>query len=222
MFIQAKTAGPVQAIDIQLSSARENAEAAISKSATDYVTVEEKKVRPVIDRAASRLHTDFNIEFAVPDFTLKLRQHDASFEPEQESTTHYRSETRTTTERRWYTLWVYPHTVTETVRVPYESTAYIVRPDSITLELRNSLRRRVDEIQADLSGHVKQALTDTIKRYYDNVDAFLRRYREILEQSAEDNSLAEQEQQELRQRLEKYREETVAVQATMRSFLDAS
>jgi GTPase SAR1 family protein len=222
LFIQAKTAGPVQAIDIQLSSARENAEAAIGKSATQYVKNEEKKVRPVIDRAAARLQVDFNIEFAVPDFTLKLQQQDASFEPERESTTNYRSETRTTTHRRWYTLWMYPHTITETVSVPYESTTYVVKPDAITVELRNSLRRRVDQIQADLSGHVKQVLADTIKRYYDNVEAFLLRYFQILEQSANDNNQSAQEQQELRLRLDKFHAETVAVHSAIRVFLDAS
>jgi hypothetical protein len=201
MFIQATTAGPSESIKIQLAAAREKAEAEIGRAATEYVTAEGKKVQPVIDRAAASLKDAFNIRFTVPDFTLTVSDADVSVAPEHHSSSWTTTATRTTYERRWYTAWLYLHEVTETYEVPHYSSYYTVSVKALAEDLRTSLHARVDGARAELSGQVRQALTVRMTDYHSAVEAFLLRYKKILEQSARDNLLQEREQQELRDRL---------------------
>ena len=204
MFIEATTGGPRESIKLHLSSARERAEAEIGRAATEYVTAEGRKVQPIIERAAASLKDVFNIKFTVPDFTLTVSDADVSVAPEHHSKSWTTTETRTSYERRWYTAWLYQHEVTESYEVPHYSSYYTVDVKALAGELRSSLQAAVAGARAELSGQVRQSLTVRMSDYHGAVEAFLLRYKQILEQSARDNQLEERKQQDLRERLGGY------------------
>ena len=215
MFIQATTAGPGTNIDIMLGSATETAEAEIGRAAREYLAAEGKKVQPVIDRAAASLKDAFNIRFTVPDFTLTMSDADVSVSPEHHSSSWTTTETRTRYERRWITLKVWRHKVTETVQIPHSSSYYTVSAKALAEKLRASLRDRVAEIRAELSGQVRQDLADRMTEYYKEVERFLLRYKEFLEQSARDNQLVGQEKQDLCDRLDAYHADAADLQPAL-------
>jgi GTPase SAR1 family protein len=222
LFIQAKTGGPSAAIDGFLASAREQAELEIGQSAAKYVAAEGKKIRGIVEKAAAELKTDFSIAFTVPDFVLTVSASEGPAGPERQSNTHYRTETRTRTERRWYTLWLKEYVVTENVEVPYSSTSYVVKFDTLAKSLRKSLQKRLDAIGAELSSHVRQALEERVQQYYDAVDAFLARYRNILAQSAKDNGLADHEKRDLLRRLTEFHTAATAAKNAIEEQLHAN
>jgi hypothetical protein len=212
MFIEATTGGPRESIKLHLSSARERAEAEIGRAATEYVTAEGRKVQPIIDRAAAGLKDVFNIKFTVPDFTLTVSDADVSVAPEHHSQSWTTTETRTSYERRWYTAWLYQHEVTESYEVPHYSSYYTVDVKALAGDLRSSLQAAIAGARAQLSGQVRQSLKVRMSDYHSAVEAFLLRYKQILEQSARDNQLEEREQQDLRERLGGYLADALELQ----------
>jgi len=215
MFIQATTAGPGTNIDNLLLRASEAAEAEIGKAARQHLAAEGKKVQPVIDRAAAGLKDAFNITFTVPDFTLTMSDADLSLSPERHSESWTTTETRTRYERRWITLKLWRHKVTESVEVPHSSSYYTVSAKALAEKLRASLHARVAEIRAELSGQVRQELAARMTDYYDEVERFLIRYKEFLEQSARDNQLEGQAKQDLCGRLDAYRVDAADLQQAL-------
>jgi GTPase SAR1 family protein len=215
MFIQATTAGPGTNIDILLASAIQAAEAEIGRAAREYLAAEGRKVQPVIDRAAASLKDAFDIRFTVPDFTLTMSDADISISPERHTESWTTSETRTSYERRWYTLGMWRHKVTETVHVPHSSSYYTVSTKALAEQLRASLHARVGEIRAELSGQVRQDLEARMSEYFDEVERFLLRYKEFLEQSARDNQLVGKAKQELCARLDAYHADAARLQTEL-------
>jgi hypothetical protein len=216
MFIQATTAGPSATIELRLGHAREQAEAEIIAAAGRYLAAESSNIEPVLERAADSLDAQFNFKFRPPDVSLTLSEAPEMAAPEHQSRSWTTTETRTRAEYRWYTLWAWPHQVTETVSVPHSSSYYTVDISVLADNLRGSLRDRVTHIHAELSGQVKQVLVSRMTEYLNEVEAYLRRYQKLLQQSAKDNQLQEQERKQLREVLDGFLAEAVALQGALR------
>jgi hypothetical protein len=119
-------------------------------------------------------------------------------------------------------LFLKEYEVTETVEVPYSSTSYVVKFDALAKSLQGSLQKRIDGIEIELSGHVKQVLEERVQQYFDAVDAFLDRYRKILAQSAKDNGLADHEKQDLLRRLTEFYTAAAAAKDAIQEQLNAN
>jgi GTPase SAR1 family protein len=201
-FIHTHMVQPRRELEDALDTARSRIESTLRESALQYVKAESAKVRPIVQRAADRLKAEFDIAFAVPDLSLPTGSIAAAAAPESETRTTQRQEEREVHRRSYRTVWLWKSTFTETVSVDVTDTTYLVRADTLTKTLRDSYGAQVNGIRASLTSHVSQVLVDQINEYYDNVEAFLQRYRDILDQSAQDNALQEREQSDLRGQLE--------------------
>ncbi|MFC1405168.1 MULTISPECIES: dynamin family protein [Streptacidiphilus] len=201
-FIHAHTVQPRRELEDALATARSRIESTLRDSTLQYVKAERAKVQPIVQRAADRLKAEFDIDFAVPDLSLPTGSVSATTALESETRTTQRQEEREVHRRSYRTMWLWKTTFTETVSVDVTDTTYLVRADALAKALRDSYTAQVNGIRTSLGSHVSQVLVDQINEYYDNVEAFLQRYRDILDQSSQDNALQEQEQSDLRRELE--------------------
>ncbi|WP_190620682.1 dynamin family protein [Streptomyces venezuelae] len=201
-YIRLRTLEPKPRLDAILERSRKRIESSIGSSARRLVQQESELVRPVVERAAARVKDDFDLAFTVPELDL-------GGSGLAESPIVPQAETRQTTVeverevygRSWRTLWMWRTTYSRTVEEVTEEHAYVVSVDALADSVRQSFHTCLHEIEEALSSHVKEMVTVQVDHYYDGVEAFLQRYRGILQQSAEDNELEELKQNELRENL---------------------
>ncbi|GAA2638784.1 dynamin family protein [Streptomyces spororaveus] len=201
-YIRVRTVEPKARLDTILERSRKHIELSVGASAQRLVQRESELVRPVVERAAARVKDEFDLTFTVPELDLQGSVvAETPIAPEAE-TRHTTVEVeREIYGRSWRTLWMWRTTYLKTVDEVTEEHAYVVAVDALADSLQKSFHTCVHEIEEALSGHVRDMVTVQVDHYYDGVEAFLQRYRGILQQSAEDNELEELMQNELRENL---------------------
>lgn len=201
-YIRVRTLEPKARLDTILERSRKHIELSVGASAQRLVQRESELVRPVVERAAARVKDEFDLTFTVPELDLQgSAVAETPIAPEAE-TRHTTVEVeREIYGRSWRTLWMWRTTYLKTVDEVTEEHAYVVAVDALADSLQKSFHTCVHEIEEALSGHVRDMVTVQVDHYYDGVEAFLQRYRGILQQSAEDNELEELMQNELRENL---------------------
>ncbi|MFE9477211.1 dynamin family protein [Streptomyces spororaveus] len=201
-YIRVRTLEPKARLDTILERSRKHIELSVGASAQRLVQRESELVRPVVERAAARVKDEFDLTFTVPELDLQGSVvAETPIAPEAE-TRHTTVEVeREIYGRSWRTLWMWRTTYLKTVDEVTEEHAYVVAVDALADSLQKSFHTCVHEIEEALSGHVRDMVTVQVDHYYDGVEAFLQRYRGILQQSAEDNELEELMQNELRENL---------------------
>lgn len=220
-FVRTRALGARTALDAVLERTRLHVESRVGESAERQVQRESTRVRPVVVRAATRMKDEFNVVFEIPEWELGRAN-------VAEMPTELQTETKATTreveqayhQRSWRRIWLWKSSYTKTVTETTEQQTYLVRPDAMADGLQVSFNERLTEIQAALGSHVREMIAQQVSRYYDQVEAFLQRYRNILQQSAEDNQLQKQRQVELRDTLSAFLDATRALQSEVRHLRD--
>jgi GTPase SAR1 family protein len=216
-FIRTQTFLDRHELDTVLERARTQIESRVGASAEEQVRRQSERVRPVVVRAATRMKDEFNVTFSIPAWELGRAN-------VAELPTELQTETKATSrkveyehhQRSWRRLWLWKSTYTKTETEITEERTYLVRPDAMAVGLQASFDERLNEIHAALGGHVREMITQQVSQYYDQVEAFLQRYRHILQQSAEDNQLQEMRQVELRESLTAFLDATRALHSEVR------
>ncbi|MGZ9934388.1 dynamin family protein [Streptomyces sp. NC-S4] len=201
-FIRFRTLEPKARLDTILERSRKRIEVSVGASAQRLVQRESELVRPVIERAAARVKDEFDLTFTVPEPDLQgSGVAETPIGPEAETRQTTVEVEREVYGRSWRTAWLWRTTYLKTVTEVTEEHAYVVAADTLADSLQQSFHGCIREIEEALRGHVREMVTQQVDHYYDGVEAFLQRYRGILQQSAEDNELEELKQNELRENL---------------------
>ncbi|MGW6978390.1 dynamin family protein [Streptomyces sp. NPDC054932] len=204
-FILFRTLEPKARLDSILERSRKQIESSLGASAQRLVQQESELVRPVVERAAARVKDEFDLTFTVPELELQgSGVSETPIVPEAETRQTTVEVEREVYGRSWRTAWLWRTTYLKTVTEVTEEHAYIVAADALADSLQQSFHMCVHEIEEALRGHVREMVTLQVDHYYDGVEAFLQRYRGILQQSAEDNELEELMQNELRENLHSF------------------
>ncbi|GAA2609021.1 dynamin family protein [Streptomyces roseoviolaceus] len=216
-FVHTQTFRARQKLDAVLERARTHIESRVGASAEEQVRRQSERVRPVVVRAADRMKDEFNVTFSIPAWELgRANVAELPTELQTETKATSRKVEREYHQRSWRRLWLWRSTYSKTETEITEERTYLVRPDAMTTGLQASFEERLKEIHAALGGHVREMITQQVSQYYDQVEAFLQRYRHILQQSAEDNQLQEMRQVELRESLTAFLDATRALHSEVR------
>ncbi|WP_435280359.1 dynamin family protein [Streptomyces koelreuteriae] len=216
-FVRSQTFWARQELNTVLERARTRIESRVGASAEEQVRRQSERVRPVVVRAATRMKDEFNVTFSIPAWELgRANVAELPAELQTETKATKRDVDHEYHKRSWRRLWLWKSTFTRTETEITEQRTYLVRPDGMAASLQVSFDERLNEIQAALSGHVREMITQQVSQYYDQVEAFLQRYRHLLQQSAADNQLQEMRQVELRESLTTFLEATRALHSEVR------
>ncbi|GHA21290.1 hypothetical protein GCM10010303_34610 [Streptomyces purpurascens] len=216
-YVHAQTFRARQELDAVLERARTHIESRVGASAEEQVRRQSERVRPVVVRAADRMKDEFNVTFSIPAWELgRANVAELPTELQTETKATSRKIEREYHQRSWRRLWLWKSTYAKTETEITEERTYLVRPDAMATGLQVSFEERLKEIHAALGGHVREMITQQVSQYYDQVEAFLQRYRHILQQSAEDNQLQEMRQVELRESLTGFLDATRALHSEVR------
>ncbi|CAM5522809.1 hypothetical protein SPURM210S_00676 [Streptomyces purpurascens] len=216
-YVHAQTFRARQELDAVLERARTHIESRVGASAEEQVRRQSERVRPVVVRAADRMKDEFNVTFSIPAWELgRANVAELPTELQTETKATSRKIEREYHQRSWRRLWLWKSTYAKTETEITEERTYLVRPDAMATGLQVSFEERLEEIHAALGGHVREMITQQVSQYYDQVEAFLQRYRHILQQSAEDNQLQEMRQVELRESLTGFLDATRALHSEVR------
>ncbi|MFD5130964.1 dynamin family protein [Streptomyces olindensis] len=216
-YMQSASASAQAALAGLLERTRSQIEHKIRISTQQQVQKESAKIQPIVDRAAVRLRDEFAIVFTMPDLALPVSAPQHPDGPEIETKTSKQKVKEEVHERSFRRLWLWKSTFTKEVEKEVTTHTYLVKSDAMQKSLQASFDERLNEIHSGLRGHVRESMVDRINQYYDEVEAFLQRYRLILEQSANDNVLQEKAKEELRDSLHRFQ---VTVEQHLRSVED--
>ncbi|MFI9586594.1 dynamin family protein [Streptomyces sp. NPDC052236] len=212
-YIRLQTFRPKGHLDAILERTRKQVESSVGASAERQVRRESELVRPIVERAAARVKDEFDITFVVPDWELQgPGVSEVPVLPEAETRQTSQEVEQEFHQRSWRRLWLWKSTYNRSITEVTEEQTYMVRADALADSLQQSFHDCVDEIEGALRGHVREMIVAQVTRYYDKVEAYLQRYRGILQQSAEDNKLQGQKQIDLRETLNVFHTRVQALQ----------
>ncbi|WP_169988951.1 dynamin family protein [Microbispora sp. H10836] len=197
------TAALMEPLRSALEQGRDEIADAVSEIATKVVAAEDRKARPIIERASHRLSTAFEVTLTVPELDIAYQDLEVSVASPQERR-HTVKKTRSVEKkvREWkYWLKVIPRKRIVSEDYDVEESVFLVSQKIVQQELSTSFSSQIDQIAQELGEYVVGELSAQLKTYYDGLDAFLARYYASLMQALEDIGKSGAQQQEMHARL---------------------
>lgn len=188
-FIQQITAMVLGSLRRAADATREDLNSSVSGLAAEVVAEQDRKVRPIIERASRRLSEAFDLTLTVPP--LRLTDSDIEVEsplPQLEESRQRKTRTRTEMVRRWYTLWLVKVPVTVTETYDEVTRVHLVDLQALKEQLAAGFDIRQGEVSEEIKSYTVDNLMRELERYFTGVDAYLRGYTQSLEQAQADAS----------------------------------
>ncbi|MBE9196055.1 dynamin family protein [Synechocystis sp. LEGE 06083] len=160
----------------------------------------EKETKPIIDKARKRLSEDFRLELTYP--TLPSWDTQNLGRVNLISSENFRQKTveRKGKKKPFYFLWLIE--VEYTYQEQISETYYCVSMSHLTAQFNQGLSSSINNIKKEIKIYLQEDFKNKLDEYFEGLYQYFGRYRDILKQSQQDQSLSSQEQEELIQNLE--------------------
>jgi hypothetical protein len=196
-FVESATASARSIVNDLMSNARENALRRVQKSRKGIEDLLKRETKPIIEQAQKRLKDQFKVNLQLPDMF-----DDVDLEENLDLGIRAKSDSRSFTEyeivkeRRWYTLWCWEHEK----KVPVSKTErfYSVSIDEITNTVDQSIEGAVDKVKSQIFAYLKEDFQSVLDNFFDELDRFLKGYKEDLQRSIEAGKRSAEDQKVLK------------------------
>lgn len=196
-FVEGATASARSIVNDLMSNARENALRRVQKSRKGIEDLLKRETKPIIEQAQKRLKDQFKVNLQLPDMF-----DDVDLEENLDLGIRAKSDSRSFTEyeivkeRRWYTLWCWEHEK----KVPVSKTErfYSVSIDEITNTVDQSIEGAVDKVKSQIFAYLKEDFQSVLDNFFDELDKFLKGYKEDLQRSIEAGKRSAEDQKVLK------------------------
>nr|BDT32045.1 dynamin family protein [Myxococcus sp. MH1] len=177
------------AVDIALSKIRPQIEQAleattrrVDSTRREFEKILTTETRPILQRAAERIKRQFDVplEFPRPKLTnplekISLAHHLTKFEPGKIVTQSRR-------EFRWYTLWLWEHEVTYSVKT---KDRHLIHLDEVSHYTKQAVHKSVEEIAIKFDDFLATDFKDGIDEYFQRLREYFQFYRQTLEEAVQ-------------------------------------
>ncbi|MEV7803972.1 dynamin family protein [Microbispora sp. NPDC088329] len=203
LHINLLTGAVMEPLRAALEQGRDEIAGAVAEIATKVVAAEDRKARPIIERASRRLSTAFDVTLTVPE--LDIAYHDIEVPaagPQEQVYTVKKTRNVEKKVREWkYWLRLIPRKRITSEEYQVEESVFLVSQERVKRELSMSFSSQIDQIAQELGEYVVGELSAQLMAYYDGLDAFLGRYHASLKQALEDAGQSDVQQQEMHAKL---------------------
>lgn len=184
-----------------IKQTRDQAEQQIESTCQELIKQLIAETRPIIERARQRLNESFDFDFTPPSFSLTA-DHPKISRPRIQSNHRYVDqgyETRTVKKRSWWHwLWIVPHDETIKVKRPDKrEDYYTVSMKELIEKVNYSTTAKISTIAQGIDQYVDQDFQDRVNVFFQDLDDYLYRYKQSLQQAQADKKLSQDEKEQL-------------------------
>ncbi|MCA1994239.1 MAG: dynamin family protein, partial [Coleofasciculus sp. S288] len=190
-----------QKTETLLAGVREKTHQEIEQVRTWLIEFLETLTKPIIERARTRLNEAFDIDLVLPPPKLEFDKDDmGSVAP------HVIGQTRSSTpedaeqvmKKRtwWHWLWLVPVEVTERIQQNKTEDYYSVSLEELVVQINTAIEASITNINQELTKYLDEDFQQRIDAFFESLDAYLRNYKDNLQQAqaAQKLSLDQKEQ----------------------------
>lgn len=157
--------------------------------------------KPIIDKARRRLNEAFNVNLSLPEFSSPTDDFEIA-QPRIKSSHRYVDqgyETQKVQKRSfWHWLWIVPYEETTRVKRPDKrEDYYTVSLEELIEEINCSITSSITNIEQSINKYIDEDFQDRVNLFFEDLDTYLRRYKESLQQAQVDKSLSHGEKEQL-------------------------
>jgi GTPase Era involved in 16S rRNA processing len=204
----------IERVNTLLDDARTETRRLITKSQRDLVVLLEREIEQIIQQAQKRLNQAFkiNLSFQPPKISsneisfVKPRRGSVETKTRSWTETEYYTDYETRYERRFYTLWLWKHEKTVSVRKSRELTKsedyYEVSKSDVVARFKESIKANVKQVEQRIEQYIQDDFQHQIDAFFQNLDDYLGSYRDNLRQAQENQKLDGEKKHQLMKMLE--------------------
>lgn len=184
-----------------IEQTRDKAEQQIKATCQELINQLIAETKPIIERARQRLNESFDFDFTPPSFSLTT-DHPKISRPRIQGNHRYVDqgyETRTVKKRSWWHwLWIVPHDETVKVKRPDKrEDYYAVSMQELIEKVNHSMTAKIGTLAQGVDQYIDQDFQDRVNVFFQNLDDYLSRYKQSLQQAQADKKLSQDEKEQL-------------------------
>lgn len=118
----------------------------------------QEQVRPVIEEMGQDAQELFGISLTIPP--MEFGSYDVDFSTIKKGRIRHSVESRSYSERRWYTFWLVDH------KVPYQVDKYTIDPTGLRDKINDVLSKSLESMKGELHSYLGNAFKESAKTYF--------------------------------------------------------
>lgn len=187
----------------QLNGVRGEIKELVAAFVLDVRHIVEDELLPILEESVDRMRRSLNARLEVPGVQFDVGEISFSFRSEKKSQ-KVREEgfdRVTTTETRWYTLWLYDHTVEKVVYRPavYED-RYVIDLPTLAEHAIATVGNHITAVRQSLDAYLSESVASRIDRFVSRVMGDLDSYQANLAGALRQKELSAHDQEQMRLR----------------------
>lgn len=191
-----------QRADKLLESVREQTEKEIELARTDMMIFLEQETKPIIEGACTRLNKAFQVNLSLPQLSLVSSEDINIVKPrvKRQSRLIEQGYEEVVTNKRewWHWFGLVPVEVKEKVKLPKKvENYYTISLKQLVTQINQSIEINIDSINMGLNKYLDEDFQQQIDTFFEQLDTYLRNYRDSLSQAQVDQKLSLEEKERL-------------------------
>lgn len=201
-FAEQAVAYAKQRVDNLFTIVREQTEKEIEQASTSLIDILEKETKPIIEGACDRLHDAFDVKLSLPQLEWGSFEEMELAKPRVKRQSRFveRGHAEVVKNKRewWHWLWLVPVEVTVKVKHPRKIEDYYTVSLKILInKINQSIETQVDSINQEINKYLDEGFQQRVDIFFENLDSYLRNYRDSLSQAQADQRLSLEEKEKL-------------------------
>jgi len=184
-----------------LLGVREETGRKIEQARTKLIDLLDKETKPIIERARTRLNQAFQVNLSLPQPSFKT-DNMALIKPRISSQHRYIDQgygQRVVEKREWWSwLWIVPVKVKEKFkRIDKKEDYFTVSLGELISQINQSIEVSIDSINQGVNKYLDEDFKQRVDVLFEELDTYLRSYRDNLKQAQTDKNLSLDKQETL-------------------------
>ena len=209
-----------------LEEARYKVQSQVESARRELIDQLEVETRPIIEKARQRLNEAFDVILSLPDFSFSSDDPEISRPCVKEEYRYMGQGYETVKVKKrdaWHWLWIVPYEVNENRKRPDKrEDYYTVSLEELIKETNGSIEVRIDALKTGINKYIDEDFQDRIERFFEDLDSYLRRYKENLQQSQNVKKLSQNAQEQLSEELVSFKQETSVQREKAASYIQCA
>jgi len=178
-----------------LLAVQKNTEQEIEKARQGLMKFLAKETKPIIEQARKRLNQAFEVQLSPPSIELEGQNSIEFVEAQVRSKTKEVTEGKKERYRPWYLLWMVEQE--RVVEITRTETYYTISMEDLVKQINESIEINIDHLKGAIAKYLDEDFQHRIDIYFEALDAYLRNYKNSLQQAQKTQKLSLEEKKKL-------------------------
>ena len=226
-FAEQAVAYAKERVDKLLSIVRRQTDKEIEQARTSLINILEKETKPIIEGAFQRLNEAFDVRLALPQLRWESGEEMELVQPRVKRQSRFvdrgHIEVAKTKREWWHWMWLVPVEVRVQIKRPRKIEDYYTISLKVLIDkINESIETKIDSLNEEINKYLDEDFQQRIDVFFEDLDSYLRNYRDSLNQAQADQKLSLEEKQRLVEELSFLLPEATTQIQTAESFIECT